>query len=219
MLNLGSNGNLHINMQSNNFMHEDLSEKDELDCWSSFADETLSHGAQSDLGIDNPPDTFELKVLPVESISQLQEAREASQSSPLELFPPLPYKRGESMIEKYESKNPLDVLSGKELALNFLKRNNDMGSSYFRINSMVTNANSVADFKKELISCINVPPKFRKTREREAIQRSQSIPRSNYKENCISDGKCLALLRPFLYILIVTISLWEFVKDNTWYNR
>ena len=75
-----------------------------------------------------------------------------------------------SLKKKKDQKNrdELSSISGKEMALNYLKRNQDSDTPYYRNSSMLTSQISYDDFKNELLNCINVPEYFRKRQQEKA---------------------------------------------------
>jgi hypothetical protein len=100
-------------------------------------------------------------------------------------------KRQDSFVCHLNSAEILSLASGKEVALQYLKRN-DTSSGITRINSMVTNTNSLEDFKKELLNSLRVPIHFqRKETKKPRIRRSSTLPKRIQKERSINDGKFL----------------------------
>ncbi|CAI2362237.1 unnamed protein product [Moneuplotes crassus] len=73
-------------------------------------------------------------------------------------------------------------ISSKEMALNFLNRNQDSDVSFIRNNSMLTNQTSYESFTRDLIGSINVPEHIRLRRlQRCRYKKSESMPKKSAK--------------------------------------
>ena len=172
------------------FLNHREDAKQDLDSCSSFVEDTLSNGEESDNGIEDDKNQYKLNVIATDNILSSNNCKTTKARTFLSSNQTrLPLRRGESVVERLRDRENLESASGKEMALHYLKRNNNSLSPFFRMNSMVTNANSSEDFKKELISCLNVPEYFKKkARTKAMIKRSQSLPKAMIKSS-ISEGK------------------------------
>lgn len=184
--------------------------KDDLDECSSFYEETLSNDDISDNGIDNSNNRYKLNVISTNNVFETAKViftRANTHQEPIATK--FEFKRSDSVIEKIQGSEQLDVISGKEMALNYLRRNLKSPPSYLRINSMVTNTNSTKDFKNDLISCLNVPEQFKRKQKKKAlIFRSQSMPKSKINQS-ISERKNWY----FLLFLFKPISSLKWTSD------
>lgn len=180
--------------------------------------ETESNGEQSDMGIDNSTHNYHLQVIPSRQSGKPERALSNLGRSKWTLLPPINnFKRGDSLINKWEKVNKLDNPLGKEFAMHYLKRQNENTSPYFRINSMATNANSLEDFKKDLLNWLNVPAHFKRRNQLKMIKRSQSLPKASCHRRTVSDGKKLLwglIIYPSFLILLHSfiINLINFSK-------
>jgi hypothetical protein len=171
--------------------------KDDLDAYSSFYEETLSNDDQSDNGIDDSKNHYKLNVITTNNVFNTEKViftRANTHQEPTATK--FEFKRSDSVVERIQENEKLDSISGKEMALNYLRRNLNSPSSYLRINSMITN--STKDFKNDLINCLNVPEQFKRAQQKKAmIFRSQSMPKSILNQS-ISERKNYHIL-PFLF--------------------
>lgn len=78
----------------------------------------------------------------------------------------------------------ISSFSGKEMALHYLKRNQDSSSPFNRNNSMLKNQMNYDDFKNELLNCINVPECFKKknNQEKSELKTCKSLSKSANKD-------------------------------------
>lgn len=144
------------------------------------------------MGIDNSHINYHLHVIPSKQNGKPERALSNLGRSKWTLLPPINgLKRGDSVIDKWANIYKLELPIGKEFAMNYLKRQNENTSPYFRINSMVTNANSLEDFKNELVNWLNVPAHFKRRNQIAMIKRSQSLPKTAYHRRTVSDSKLI----------------------------
>lgn len=178
----------------NNFFKESAG-SDELDAWSSFQEETLTNEEHSDLGIEKEHNRYKLNVVEIDNLNELRQI--ASSQDPISMSSSSnisEMKRQDSFVCHLNSAEILSLASGKEVALQYLKRN-DTSSGITRINSMVTNTNSLEDFKKELLNSLRVPIHFqRKETKKPRIRRSSTLPKRVQNERSINDGKLLEVV-------------------------
>lgn len=188
---LQSNGSDINNIRpGNHFYSQQEDAKNNSVSSSSFGEDTLSNQEESDNGIENDRKKYRLNVIATENILKSNNCRIKKAKTFLpQNQAKLPLWRGESMVERNSNIGRLDSISGKELALNYLKRNKENSYPLFSCNSALTNVNSSKDFKKELISCLNIPEYFKKkNRTRAMIKRSQSLPKRVINQS-ISEGR------------------------------
>lgn len=172
------------------FESQDEEEKYDFDDRSSFIEDTLSNDDLSDSGIEDLRHQYKLNVFTTNNVFKTGKVTQRRASPPLERRTHRSsVKRGESFIERIQDSERLDSISGKEMALHYLRRNLNTPSSHSRM-TMVTNSHSYKDFKNDLIKCLNVPEHFKlKQQERAPIFRSQSLPKSIINNQSISECK------------------------------
>jgi hypothetical protein len=172
------------------FESQDEEEKYDFDDRSSFIEDTLSNDDLSDSGIEDLRHQYKLNVFTTNNVFKTSKVTQRRASPPLERRTHRSsVKRGESFIERIQDSERLDSISGKEMALHYLRRNLNTPSSHSRM-TMVTNSHSYKDFKNDLIKCLNVPEHFKlKQQERAPIFRSQSLPKSIINNQSISECK------------------------------
>jgi hypothetical protein len=172
------------------FESQEEEEKYDFDDHSSFVEDTLSNDDLSDSGIEDLRHQYKLNVFTTNNVFKTGKLTHHRVSPPLERRShQSSVKRGESFIERIQDSERLESISGKEMALHYLRRNLNTPSSHSRM-TMVSNSHSNKDFKNDLIKCLNVPEHFKlKQQGRTPIFRSQSLPKSIINNQSIGECK------------------------------